>query len=266
MPAAERLLAALTAIASEAGAAILRLRSPTLAARRKTDGSPVTAADEAAQAIILAGLAQLLPGLPVVAEEGARREAAPGERFALVDPLDGTKEFIGGGDDFTVNIALVHDRRPRLGVVGAPAMGLLWRGVAGGAAERLRLAPGQASERARERIAITVRRAPVAGLTAAVSRSHLDAATEAFLARHAIRERLSAGSAVKFCRVAEGSADLYPRFGTTCEWDVAAGHAVVLAAGGVVTATDGQALSYGHAERDFRVPGFVCWGDPAAAQ
>jgi 3'(2'), 5'-bisphosphate nucleotidase len=111
-----------------------------------------------------------------------------------------------------------------------------------------------------------VRKAPAAGLTAAVSRSHLDPVTVEFLGRLKVKDQLGAGSAIKFCRIAEGSADVYPRFGTTCEWDIAAGHAVLMAAGGLVTATDGAPLSYGHGERDFRVPGFIAWGDPTAAR
>jgi 3'(2'), 5'-bisphosphate nucleotidase len=264
--AATRLLDLLTGLASQAAAAIMALRSPVLAVKTKDDASPVTAADEAAQSIILDGLRRHLPGLPIVSEEAEHAGMLPGPRFALVDPLDGTKEFISGREDFTVNIALIHDGVPRLGVVGAPAMGLIWRGFVGGKAERLRLKPGDAPDAATERVAIRARPVPAAGLTAAVSRSHLDSATVEFLARLKVNDQIGAGSAVKFCRIAEGSADVYPRFGTTCEWDIAAGHAVVMAAGGIVTAPDGTALSYGHGERDFRVPGFIAWGDPAAAR
>jgi 3'(2'), 5'-bisphosphate nucleotidase len=263
--AAARLLDALTELISQAAAAILAVRSPDIAWKAKEDASPVTAADEAAQTIILDGLRRCLPGLPIVSEESDHRGMQPGPHFALVDPLDGTKEFISGRDDFTVNIAMIRDGTPRLGVVGAPAMGLIWRGIVGDQAERLRLAPGHPAEAATERIAIQARKAPAAGLTAAVSRSHLDSATVEFLARLPVRDQVGAGSAIKFCRIAEGSADVYPRFGTTCEWDIAAGHAVVLAAGGAVMAADGAPLSYGHGERDFRVPGFIAWGDPAAA-
>jgi 3'(2'), 5'-bisphosphate nucleotidase len=264
--AALHLLDALTAIVSQAAAAIVAQRSPALAVRQKTDASPVTAADEAAQAIILAGLQRHLPGLTVVSEEAEHGGVRPGPHFALVDPLDGTKEFISGRDDFTVNIALIRDGKPHLGVVGAPAMGLIWRGIVGGLVERLRVAPGETPDAATERVAIGTRPAPADGLTAAVSRSHLDAKSVEFLARLPVKDRIGAGSAIKFCRVAEGSADVYPRFGTTCEWDIAAGHAVVIAAGGVVTMPDGGPLSYGHGERDFRVPGFIAWGDPAAAR
>jgi 3'(2'), 5'-bisphosphate nucleotidase len=139
-------------------------------------------------------------------------------------------------------------------------MGMIWRGMVGGHAERLRLAPGESPAAATERVAIRARPAPPGGMAAAVSRSHLDPASVDFLARLGVKDQVSAGSAVKFCRVAEGG------FGTTCEWDIAAGHAVVLAAGGIVTAADGTALTYGHSERDFRVPGFIAWGDPQAAK
>ena len=264
--AATWLLDLLTDAASQAAAAIMATRSPTIAVRTKDDASPVTIADEAAQAIILDALRRHLPSLPVVSEEAEHGGMLPGPRFALVDPLDGTKEFIAGHDDFTVNLALIHHGVPRMGVIGAPAMGLIWRGVVGGHAERLRLAPGASPDAAAERVAIRTRPAPVDGLVATVSRSHLDPATLAFLARRPVKQRISAGSALKFCRVAEGNADVYPRFSPTCEWDIAAGHAVIMAAGGTVTAPDGTALSYGHGERNFRVPGFVAWGDRSAAK
>jgi 3'(2'), 5'-bisphosphate nucleotidase len=264
--AAAALIDALTGIASEAAAAIVALRSPAVDWKAKADQSPVTAADEAAQGIILARLRRLLPQLPIVSEEAERGALSDGLHFALVDPLDGTKEFISGREDFTVNIALIHEGVPKFGVVGAPAMGTIWRGVVGGQAERLRLAPGAGPEAATERVTIRARRAPAEGLTAAVSRSHLDPASVEFLGRLKVKDQIGAGSAVKFCRIAEGSADLYPRFGQTCEWDIAAGHAVVLAAGGTVTQPDGKPLSYGHHERDYRVPGFIAWGDPAAAK
>jgi 3'(2'), 5'-bisphosphate nucleotidase len=262
--AAVRLLDALTAVASEAAAAILAARNPAMAVKIKDDASPVTAADEAAQAVIMAGLKRHLPDWPVVSEEAEHSGLKPGPRFVLVDPLDGTKEFISGRDDFTVNIALVAGGEPRLGVVGAPAMGMIWRGIVGGPAERLRLAPGSAPDAATERVAIRARAVPADGLTAAVSRSHLDPVTVEFLGRLPVKDQVGAGSAIKFCRIAEGSADVYPRFGTTCEWDIAAGHAVVGAAGGVMTGPDGAPLSYGHGERDFRVPGFIAWGDAGA--
>jgi 3'(2'), 5'-bisphosphate nucleotidase len=261
-----RLLEELTTIVSAAAAAILAARSGSLDTRTKADLSPVTVCDEAAEAAILSGLARVLPGVTVVSEEAASKAppATLPETFVLVDPLDGTRELVAGRDEFTVNVAIVRGGRPRLGVVAAPAQGVVWRGSEGRGAERLQLSPGAPASAARERSAIRTRAAPRAGLVAVVSRSHLDAETEAFLARLPIAGRLTSGSAVKFCQVAEGAADVYPRLSTTCEWDVAAGHAVLAAAGGVLTTPDGAALSYGQIGRNFRVPAFVGWGDPAA--
>ena len=247
----------LTDIAFRAGAAILRFDCRNVSTRHKADESPVTLADEAAQAVILRGLADGFPGVPVVSEEADRPES-PGTTFFLVDPLDGTREFLAGRDEYTVNIALVRDGSPAVGVVGAPALGLIWRGGAG-RAERVNVADGTPPGPA----TIRTRRWP-SERVAAVSRSHFEAASAAFLQRFAPITELSCGSALKFCRVAEGAADLYPRLAPTSEWDVAAGHAVVVAAGGVVTAPDGADLAYGRA--GFRVPGFVAWGDPMAAR
>jgi 3'(2'), 5'-bisphosphate nucleotidase len=263
----DRLLDELTTLVSQAGAAILTTRREGLAPRAKADHSPVTAADEAAEAVILAGLARLLPGVPVVSEEAAGN--APPARldsdFMLVDPLDGTRELVAGRDEFTVNVAIVTAGRPVLGIVAAPALGLLWRGTENSGAERLRLSAGAPAASARERSAIRTRPWPAGGLIAAVSRSHLDPETDAFLARLPVAERISCGSAIKFGRLAEGAADVYPRLSTTCEWDVAAGHALLAAAGGTVTRPDGRPLRYGQSIDRFRVPAFVAWGDPAAA-
>jgi 3'(2'), 5'-bisphosphate nucleotidase len=251
-----RLLDELTAIVSRAAAAIVAKPLATLAARTKADLSPVTAADEASESVLLDGLARLLPGLPIVSEEAGGEAAAC---FVLVDPLDGTRELLAGRDEFTINLAIIAGQRPVLGIVCAPALALLWRGSAGGGAQRIALAPGADPARARP-AAIRTRRRPSNGLVAAVSRSHLDAATEAFVARWPNVSRLVCGSAIKFCRVAEGAADLYPRLSPTSEWDVAAGHAVLAAAGGTVTGPDGMPLLYGRP--GFRVPAFIAWGDP----
>jgi 3'(2'), 5'-bisphosphate nucleotidase len=256
----------LTALASQAAAAILAIRPSMSAARLKQDRSPVTAADEASDLVIAKGLSQILPGIPLVSEEtNTQPRIAPGTSFVLVDPLDGTKEFLTGTSEFTVNIALVIDGRPAVGFISAPALGLLYRGIVGRGAERLRLAPGAPPAQASEVTAIRTRLRPAEGLVATVSRSHLEATTEAFLQRLPVVSRLSCGSALKFCRIAEGSADIYPRLSPTSEWDVAAGHALVTAAGGFLTGPDGRPLSYGRAEVDFRIPAFVAWGDPAAA-
>lgn len=263
----DRLLDELTTVVSAAGAAILAARSGSLDTRTKPDLTPVTAADHAAEAVILDALARLLPGMCIVSEEAAGR--APPQRipdsFVLVDPLDGTREFIAGRDEFTINLAIVADGRPRLGVVAAPAHGLLWRGLEGRGAERLRLSPGAPASAAQARSPIRTRPSPRSGLIAAISRSHLDPQTQAYLARLPISERRACGSAVKFCQVAEGSADVYARFSPTCEWDVAAGHAVLAAAGGVVNTPEGAPVSYGRMAENFGVPAFIAWGDPSAA-
>ncbi len=263
----EALLDDLTTLVSQAAAAILTARATGLDPRSKADQSPVTAADMAAESVILNGLARLLPGVAVVSEEFADTDPpAPLDgSFILVDPLDGTRELVAGRDEFTVNVAVMHAGRPALGIVSAPAYGLLWRGSAGTGAERLRLSPGAPANAASERVAIRTRRRPASGLIAAVSRSHLDAATEALLARLPVTDRLTCGSAIKFCRLAEGGADLYPRLSPTCEWDVAAGHAVLAAAGGAVTKPDGTPLPYGRIAERFRIPGFIAVGDPSAA-
>jgi 3'(2'), 5'-bisphosphate nucleotidase len=254
------LIEPLTALASQAAAAILAVRAGALGTRLKADDSPVTLADHAAQDAILPGLTRLLPGVPVISEESAERALAAAT-FVLVDPLDGTRDFIAGREEFTVNIALVRDGTPALGVVAAPALGLVWRGRVGHGAERLRLPPGAAPQAARETVEIRTRPWPACAV-ATVSRSHLDPATEAFVARLGEVSALSCGSSVKFCRIAEGSADVYPRLAPTSEWDVAAGHAVLAAAGGVVETPDGEPLAYGRRAPDFRIPGFVAWGDP----
>lgn len=265
--AADGLLDELTSIVSAAAAAIIAACAGSLDTRTKADLTPVTAADHAAEAVILEGLARLLPDTCVVSEEAVGR-ALPDripDRFVLVDPLDGTRELVAGRDEFTINLAIVDGGRPRLGIVAAPAHGLLWRGIEGSGAERLRLSPGAPANAAQGHSIIRTRPAPRAGLVAAVSRSHLDPQTEALLARLPIAARHACGSALKFCQIAEGSADVYPRLSPTCEWDVAAGHAVLAAAGGVVTTPEGAPLRYGRIAENFRVPAFVAWGDPEAA-
>jgi 3'(2'), 5'-bisphosphate nucleotidase len=221
----------------------------------------------AAQTVILDGLAKLLPGIPVVSEELADRQPAIGHgaSFILVDPLDGTREFIAGRDEYTVNLALIEAGQPVLGFVFIPVRGLLYRGGRGPFAERLRLAAGMPPESAADCAPLRTRPAP-ARMVAAVSRSHLDPATESFLGRLPVAERVASGSSLKFGLLAEGAADVYPRLAPTHEWDIAAGHAVLAAAGGTVVRADGAALTYGHGERKFLVPGFVAWSDPSAAQ
>ena len=268
------LTATLCEIALRAGREILAVYASDFTVCGKVDASPVTEADTRAERIILEGLGECAPDIPVVAEESAAAGEIPdvaGRPFFLVDPLDGTREFIGRNGEFTVNVALIEDGVPTVGVVHLPALdetfwtagdGVAWRtrggagrtgraggtGIAGAAAG----AAGGA-----ERIAC---RRPGAALVAIASRSHRDFETDHFLERFEIAEIVSAGSSLKFCRIAEGAADLYPRLGRTMEWDVAAGHAILSAAGGSVETMDGAPLTYG--KPGFDNPRFVARGLP----
>ena len=262
--AAAALMEPLTELVARAGAAILAVNRAAMRIDGKLDGSPVTEADLAADRIIADGLARLFPAVPALSEERADLAKPPYEgSFFLIDPLDGTKEFVAGRGEFTVNVALVTHGAPLLGIIGAPALGLIWRGLVGRGAERLATSDG-----ALRAVPIHTRPFPAAGSpwTAAVSRSHGDARTEAFIDSRpgAIRQRL--GSAVKFARVAEGAVDIYPRLAPTHEWDIAAGHAIVSAAGGRITDAQGADLQFGKGVKDFIVPAFIAWGDPAAAR
>ena len=252
----------LTRTAIKASAAILRIDFRQAGKRQKSDSSPVTLADEASHALILDELARVMPTIPVVSEEAVAEWPAqePPREFLLVDPLDGTTEFIAGRLEYTVNIALVREGTPVVGVVAAPALGLIWRGAIDFGAERLRFGEDGTGEPE----AIHTRAWAAAEPVAAVSRSHFDPASAAFLTRLGPTKTLESGSAIKFCRLAEGTVDIYPRLAPTSEWDVAAGHAVLVAAGGLIRSPDNGELRYGRA--GFRVPGFVAWGDPAAAE
>lgn len=223
--------------------------------RRKSDRSPVTDADEAAERTILDGLAELTPHLPVVAEEEVAAGRIPdisGGRFWLVDALDGTKEFVNRNDEFTVNIALIDKTRPVLGVVLAPALNN--RLFAGAGAGTAIVVEDGAADRA-----IAARRQPDDGAVIVSSRSHGDPdRLRALIAEVTVTDSLIIGSSLKFCLVATGDADIYPRYGPTSEWDTAAGHAVLLAAGGSVRTLDGQDLSY--AKANFRNPEFIARG------
>jgi 3'(2'), 5'-bisphosphate nucleotidase len=261
--AAAALLEPLTDLVIRAGHAILTVNRSTMKVDGKGDGSPVTEADLAADHIISEGLARLLPAVSSLSEERAHLAKLPyTDSFFLIDPLDGTKEFVAGRNEFTVNLALVTHGAPLLGIVGAPALGLIWRGIVGRGAERLTLRDGRAP------LVEPIRTRPCpprgAPWTVAVSRSHGDDRTEAFIAARPGAVRAELGSAVKFGRVAEGGVDIYPRLSTTCEWDVAAGHAVVTAAGGKITDSKGAALHFGSGREDFFVPEFIAWGDPSA--
>ena len=262
---AGRLMEALTAVVARASAATLATHFSQVERRTKDDLSPVTAADELSEAAILEGLARLLPGVPVISEESVER--APklaGPSVIIVDPLDGTKEFLAGRDEFTVNVGIVTHGVPVAGIIAAPAQGLLWRGAVGVGAERLRLNLSGDAPSAGDAQAIRTRPA-AAPLVVATSRSHLDPQSQAFLARLGPVTQYPCGSSVKFCQVAQGAADLYPRLAPTREWDIAAGCAILAAAGGKVTNPAGQALQFGQADKGFLVPGFIAWGDPERA-
>jgi len=261
---AAALMAPLTDLVVKAGRAILGVNRRAMKVEDKHDGSPVTEADLAADRLIADGLAQLAPDLPALSEESVHAAKLPFRgSFFLVDPLDGTKEFVAGRDEYTVNIALVTEGVPLLGIIGAPAFGWLWRGLVGRGAERLRLSEAGAGPPE----PIHTRAFPKRGEAwiAAVSRSHADVRTEAFIDARPGAVRAKLGSAVKFGRLAEGAADIYPRLGPTSEWDVAAGCAVVTAAGGKVTDVDGRPLRFGERQDGFIVPAFIAWGDPSAA-
>jgi len=252
-----RLLDQLGEAARQAGEAILHIVRRGFEVETKHDSSPVTEADRAAELIILAALARTAPGVPVIAEEevAAGRIPAHGDTYFLVDPLDGTKEFVRGGDDYTVNIGLIEGGVPSLGVVFAPATGRLHGGCVGVGAW---LDEGQG----RRAIATRPRRETI---TAVASKSHLNQATIDYLAAAAgTCDYVAVGSSLKFCIVAEGQADIYPRGSPTSEWDTAAGHAVLLAAGGLVDGPDGSPLRYG--KRAFLNRAFVAtsgWKPPA---
>jgi 3'(2'), 5'-bisphosphate nucleotidase len=259
----------LTDAACRAGAAIMEHYRGATAVEIKGDMSPVTRADQDSEAIILEALARLAPDIRVVSEESCSTNIGPlPDRFFLVDPLDGTKEFIKKRSDFTVNIALIEHGLPRFGLVYAPARALLALTPTEGKAVEAQLPPNASGTNLGrlEQKKLQVRPARQEGLTALVSASHLDPDTEAFLAKLNITERSGVGSSVKFLAIAKGEADVYPRFAPTMEWDTAAGQAVLEAAGGAVVDAQGAPLRYGKTERDLRNPGFIAWGGRNAGE
>jgi 3'(2'),5'-bisphosphate nucleotidase len=254
------------ALALEAGGAIMRVRATGAQARIKSDSSPVCDADLLAEDVILAGLARRAPHFPVVAEELCASGQVPeidGGPFFLVDPLDGTREFLEGRDCFSVNIALIRDGAPAAGAVYAPARGEMF--VAGSRAWSFAVEPGAAMPPRAEWRELHVRSMPERDAVAVASRSHLDTGTKRFLGRLTVRDIVPIGSSLKFCLLAAGEADIYPRFGPTMEWDTAAGDAVLRRAGGVVLDLAGAPAVYGKAAREFANGPFIAWGDPSAA-
>ncbi len=246
---------AIVAIARRAAVAILEIYEGGFAVRNKVDRTPLTEADERSEAIIVAALRELTPGLPVVAEESqARGETVfaqpPPPSFWLVDPLDGTREFVDRNGQFAINIGLIQDGRPVLGVILVPIEGIAWSGIVGAGAFRQVRGGAETPIRARAK--------PAKGLVVVTSRSHASGAEGAVASAHAIAEHRRLGSAAKFGLIAEGSADLYPRMGPTSEWDTCAGEALLVAAGGHVERTDGRLLEYG--KPGFRNPDFIARG------
>ena len=244
----------LAGIAEEAAALILPLWRTGLLVTTKLDQSPVTEADRRAERLILTRLAEQFPGVPVVSEEDASEFGTPeriGPRFFLVDPLDGTKAFVRDDPNFTVNIGLIENGQPVAAAVAAPPSGEVWFTAAGGARKRM------AGETASHAVHV---RACGADPVALISHTMTEKTLEALRARYAFTRTQAMDSSIKLCRIAEGAADLYPRHGTTMEWDIAAGHAILRAAGGSVTTPEGEAFSYGKAAEGFRNGWFVARG------
>lgn len=261
-PTDDTLLSSLAALAVRAGREILAVAAGGIAVETKADASPVTLADQRAEAVILAGLTACLPGVAIVAEEEAAAGRLPtdlGTRFLLVDPLDGTREFISGNGEYTVNIAVVEDGRPTIGVVHSPALREIHVGRVGSGAAKGVVADDGSIVWA----SIATRAGDVAHPAVLASRSHAGPDTEAFLARLPAASRVAAGSSLKFCRVAEGAADLYPRLGRTMQWDTAAGEAVLIAAGGRVVGLNGVPLVYGAGVDGFANRFFLATGSDA---
>jgi 3'(2'), 5'-bisphosphate nucleotidase len=241
-------------ICAEAGRLILPLWKTDIAVMEKADQSPVTEADQRGETLILNRLAELFPGVPVISEEHASEFGTPdaiGPRFFLVDPLDGTKAFVRGDPHFTVNIALIEDGKPVAGAVGAPASDELWRTSADGVLKRRGDGPFEL---------IRPRVWPEGEALALISHTMKVEVADELARQYGFHRREPMDSSIKFCRIAEGAADIYPRHGTTMEWDTAAGHAVLIAAGGQVTTPDGQPFIYGKASEGFKNGWFVARG------
>jgi len=253
-----KLTETLVEISIDAGMVMMEIYGRDFDISTKDDRSPVTEADGAAEAVILKALAHHFADVPVISEEAFSEGHKPevGDLFFLVDPLDGTKEFINKNGEFTVNIALIEHGKPIAGVVYAPAKERLFYGHRGGGAHE-QCVDAFARQEARS---IEVNQPGDDGLIAVASRSHRDHKTEEYLNHYKIKDMVAAGSSLKFCLVATGEADIYPRHGRTMEWDTAAGHAVLAAAGGDVTQLDGSPFLYGKAADDFANPFFVAKG------
>ncbi|MCI5044192.1 MAG: 3'(2'),5'-bisphosphate nucleotidase CysQ [Aquisalinus sp.] len=260
------LLDGITRIAHEAGKIIHDIYQTDFDVDTKSDGSAVTQADKLAEALILKELATLAPQIPVLAEEAASEGNIPelGQEFFLVDPLDGTREFVNRTGEFTVNIALIRDGRPVMGVVYAPGCDKLFSGLLGAGAYLRIIAPDAKLSNDTPAQSINAKQVDTDNLIAVASRSHRSPETEELLAELGVKDFTPAGSSLKFCLMAEGKADVYPRLGRTMEWDTGAGQAVLEAAGGVVNALEGKKetgpLTYNKSARGFDNPHFIAWG------
>lgn len=258
---ADALASYFATLAVKSGAIAMEiLAGPGFETRYKNDNSPVTEADERVETFLLAALSRDLPHIPYIAEESAARGvlAAHGGAFLLIDPIDGTREFLARSGEFTINLALVRDGAPVAGAVYAPARRRVWFG--GARAFEADATPGGDLPAAASWRALRTRAAPMAGMTALVSKSHLDPRTVALLDALDVAKRRPVGSSLKFCLIARGDADIYPRFGPTMEWDTAAGDAVLRAAGGVTLDPEGRVFPYGKAAEAYRNGPFVAWG------
>jgi 3'(2'), 5'-bisphosphate nucleotidase len=259
-----RLAEALLSVALAAGRVQMAYFAAGVSVAIKEDQSPVTAADHESEEIILDGLARAAPGVAVVAEEAVTAGRIPtiAGPFFLVDPLDGTKGFIKGRREFTVNIGLIEERRPTFGLIYAPALSELYVTTGRDSAATARIEPAAPVRRFADGAFRPIRtRVPDPNaISALTSQTHLNKATTEFLDGYKVIERRAMASSLKFCLLAKGDADLYPRIGPTSEWDTAAGHAILTAAGGSVTRLDGTPLLYGNVERRFENPDFVAWG------
>ena len=257
MKARDELAIAFGNIVAEAGKVIMAVRASNVGARRKPDGSPVCRADLEAEKLILARLAVVMPDVTVIAEESFAPDSGGPvpERFLLVDPLDGTREFLAGHQDFTVNIALIEAGTPTAGAICAPALDQVY--VGGATASQADIEGGGSLGTVKS---ITTSPVPGAGLRAVASRSHLNSETEQWLRQRPVAHLQRAGASLKFCLIARGDADVYPRVGPTMEWDTAAGHAILNAAGGCVLGLDGSPLRYGKKDAGFKNEGIIAWG------
>jgi 3'(2'), 5'-bisphosphate nucleotidase len=255
------ILRALASIAYDAGAILLGHYAEGVKVREKADASPVTVADEEAEKFIIKRLSHLAPDVPVVAEEAVAAGHIPkiGKRFFLVDPLDGTKEFIKRNGEFTVNIAEIIEGKPVRGVVYAPAISRMFFGEVSSGAFEIYASPGGAPDFAQGQ-EISARPPAKDGMVIAISRSHADKKADEYLAAFQVKRTVVCGSSLKFCMVAAGEVDIYPRFGRTNEWDTAAGHAVLISAGGCMTTPEGKPFLYGKAAQKFLNPFFIARG------